>query len=256
MDPQTDGKRLQIQANEDHDPNLNASYLWGKIVRPYTCSDLTKIDDKLIALSGVAKMVKQMLEDRYLAGLWEGILPSQLLWQVFDSQQYDGRPSIRPPHYRAPSWIWASLDGFVDWPCITRTGSMITIIIETHVTPVTRDATGQEKDGFIRLRGHLCPAELYLNETKFPIELGLRVEPHQFFEEKTIIYPDISSNDISGIFYCLPIQQNNGVIESSGLKYSWVYGLILQSVAGTSILMCNSPVLDLTFRERPSGRVR
>lgn len=39
MDPQTDGKRLQTQANED------------KIVRAYTCSDLTKIDDKLIALS-------------------------------------------------------------------------------------------------------------------------------------------------------------------------------------------------------------
>jgi len=106
-------------------------------------------------------MVKQMLEDRYLAGLREGILPSQLLWQVFDSQKYDGRPSIRPPHYRAPSWSWASLDGFVDWPCITRTGNMITII-EAHVTSVTSDATGQVKDGFIRLRGHLCPAEVYL----------------------------------------------------------------------------------------------
>lgn len=172
-----------------------------------------------------------MLEDRYLAGLWEGILPSQLLWQVFDSQKYDGRPSIRPPHYRAPSWSWASLDGFVDWPCITRTGNMITII-EAHVTSVTSDATGQVKDGFIRLRGHLCPAELYLNNTKFPIELGLRVGPHQFFEEKTSIYPDISSEDISGRLYCLPIQQNNSIIASSGLKYSWVYGLILQSVAG------------------------
>jgi hypothetical protein len=55
--------------------------LWYKTVVPfYNVANLTRYEDKLVAISGVAKKMQGLIEDKYVAGLWEKDLLHQLLW--------------------------------------------------------------------------------------------------------------------------------------------------------------------------------
>ena len=110
LDPEVDGRRLRKFSNNKSDPDLDPYHLWAKVVQAYTSSDLSKPGDKLIAIYGIAKRFRSMLNDTYLAGLWLRVLPTQLLWHVDDCSQANGLPAKRPPSYRAPSWSWASVD--------------------------------------------------------------------------------------------------------------------------------------------------
>jgi hypothetical protein len=52
-------------------------------VKSYTCRCLTRDEDTLPALSGLAKPLQGRLHDRYLAGLWRRDIHKQLLWSIF-----------------------------------------------------------------------------------------------------------------------------------------------------------------------------
>ncbi|GME24187.1 hypothetical protein GTA08_BOTSDO09317 [Neofusicoccum parvum] len=80
---------------------------WAAAVRSYTQCALTNGADKLVAVWGIAKLVRDALGEKYGAGLWEERLEEQLPWRV------DGDAGWRPRPLRAPSWSWASLDGVV-----------------------------------------------------------------------------------------------------------------------------------------------
>lgn len=85
---------------------------WKQIVEVYSKTRLTNAEDKLIALSGIASMMYDQINDTYLAGMWQRYLASQLLWYV-DAVFEDGRfyyMSQRPTFYRAPSWSWAAIE--------------------------------------------------------------------------------------------------------------------------------------------------
>ena len=79
---------------------------WHQLVHVYSSCDLTRAEDKLVAISGLAKRVQSCLDDEYLAGLWKGSLPSELLWYATRS---DGCPK-RSSSYYAPTWSWASIE--------------------------------------------------------------------------------------------------------------------------------------------------
>ena len=82
MDLHVDGRNLRLDGGHEFDPSLNAYHLLDQVFQAYTLSDLTEPGDKLVALSGLAKAVQQIVEDEYPAGLWMNILSSQLLWEV------------------------------------------------------------------------------------------------------------------------------------------------------------------------------
>ncbi|KIM95273.1 hypothetical protein OIDMADRAFT_72138, partial [Oidiodendron maius Zn] len=79
---------------------------WSSLVDEYSACLLTKPSDKLVALSGVADRYSEILNDTYVAGLWQSQLPWNLMWYV---QQ--GQEAKRAETYRAPTWSWASIDG-------------------------------------------------------------------------------------------------------------------------------------------------
>jgi hypothetical protein len=60
---------------------------------------LTKEDDRLIALSGVAQQLQLHLDDEYLAGLWRKDLLNELVWY---SSFFTKGP--RPANYRGMSF--------------------------------------------------------------------------------------------------------------------------------------------------------
>ncbi|KAF2814816.1 uncharacterized protein BDZ99DRAFT_352758, partial [Mytilinidion resinicola] len=82
---------------------------WAVIVAEFSGRDLTYAADKLPALSGLASSFNNILGDQYLAGLWQSDLHRSLLW--FRDTFHTGKLS-RPSEYRAPSFTWASVDGY------------------------------------------------------------------------------------------------------------------------------------------------
>jgi len=89
-------------------PNLlaqNTIYqAWGQFLHDYSGDDLTKESDIFVALNGVAEEVGHVMNDRLVAGLWEGRFIEDLCWQ---STTRCRKPTV----WRAPSWSWASTTG-------------------------------------------------------------------------------------------------------------------------------------------------
>jgi hypothetical protein len=115
---------------------------------------LTNPGDKLIALSGIAKKMTEVIQDEYVAGMWRGYLASQLLWNVDDCKQINNEPSQRPREYRAPSFSWASVDGMISPADITDKGVLVEVQ-EVKLHHVTEDKTGLVEGDYLRLSGTL-----------------------------------------------------------------------------------------------------
>ena len=131
---------------------------WSNIVRTYTSSALTKPDDKLVAISGLAKKVQSRFGGQYLAGLWRESLASQLLWHR--SRGRDDQPLRRVMTYRAPSWSWAAVDGSIEMPDWSHLECLVTVT-GAHVVPLGGDVMGQVKGGHIELIGTILKADFH-----------------------------------------------------------------------------------------------
>lgn len=76
-------------------------YHWYTIVREYSSKALTRPEDKLAAISGVAEQYQRSIlggDVEYWAGIWRSDMPHGLCWTLEDGQ------GTRPEEYRAPSW--------------------------------------------------------------------------------------------------------------------------------------------------------
>lgn len=137
---------------------------WRVIVQSFCARDLTRSEDKLPALSGLAKRFSELSNGAlgdYLAGLWQNSLHLDILWQRDDAgvgfalmlpiphkvgrSRYQGKA-------RAPSWSWAAVDGpitFRGGPNTRQRG----ILCKTK--PVRgHDLFGQIESGILVVR---CP---------------------------------------------------------------------------------------------------
>jgi len=79
---------------------------WSRIITQYSPCGLTYRTDKLVALSGLVRLVESRTGLHNLAGLWREYIFPELLWYVHVPGQ---RPSSSDG-YQAPSWSWASLN--------------------------------------------------------------------------------------------------------------------------------------------------
>ncbi|KAF2801733.1 HET-domain-containing protein [Mytilinidion resinicola] len=107
--------RLQETGSIRHHPLAGASddsleQFWISAVRNYTSCNLTKGSDKLMAVWGIAKLVRDALEEEYGAGLWAYRLEEQLAWRVSECT-LDARPTDLRDN---PSWSWASMNGTIE----------------------------------------------------------------------------------------------------------------------------------------------
>lgn len=86
--------------------------VWDDVVKEYTRRQFTFPNDKLVAISGMARSLKGYIDDTYLAGMWRKRLAAELGWWV-----YQGRAHYtlgEEPSYYAPSFSWASVKGQVN----------------------------------------------------------------------------------------------------------------------------------------------
>jgi hypothetical protein len=171
----------QDDATEFKENPLQGYGTWNGIVSMYSRCKLTMENDKLVAISGIARKFGQAMRDEYLAGLWRRELPAQLLWYI--DRDF---PRARPESYIAPSWSWASTSGRIIFdnndkykPAFNpATANAIEIdkhqqslklrracdiqtlaeILEIEVEKDSLNPFGVIEGGFLRIRGSLAKA--------------------------------------------------------------------------------------------------
>lgn len=129
-------------------------YYWNEWVCEYTERDLTKSQDKLPAMAGIAKTMAAHLGDEYKAGLWTGNLPYGLLWQRNEIRV--GSSLVRHDE-AAPSWSWASVSGDIIYPNwkICEPSSKLDLIIHKIDLVEQNPGTFGTATGFILAEGML-----------------------------------------------------------------------------------------------------
>ncbi|KAF2176839.1 HET-domain-containing protein [Zopfia rhizophila CBS 207.26] len=138
---------------------------WLSLIQNYSQRKLTVDQDKLPALSGLARLLAGRTGDRYLAGLWANHLPEDLFWRVYPQEEsysdaVGGLPIRgkilgevkRPKEYRAPSWSRASLDAPVRFLPLTY-GSLVSRVVICSTTPSGVDEYGRVKAGRLVIDG-------------------------------------------------------------------------------------------------------
>ncbi|KAF7678836.1 hypothetical protein GT037_002584 [Alternaria burnsii] len=140
-------------------------HTWLTILEQYTKCRLTFPKDKLVAISGIARLFCEPLADTYCAGLWIRRMPIELLWKrgIRDIPK-PAVPKSTQECYRAPSWSWASVDGPVT-PEASYDASQDTVVIlveikSCHADTKTGDAFSEVLNGIIRLSGFLSKMRL------------------------------------------------------------------------------------------------
>lgn len=79
---------------------------WYQLVDMYQKREVTRAEDRLPAIGGLAAHFAQKLSAKYMAGLWEDDFQRGLLW-------YRSTAVPSDLNLKAPSWSWARLNGGV-----------------------------------------------------------------------------------------------------------------------------------------------
>jgi hypothetical protein len=146
---------------------------WSKIVEPYSDRNLTFPDDRLPALSGLAKKFWEVTNFTYIAGLWQETIWYDLMWQydtvTSSTQMVDISASHIPvaTTYIGPSFSWVSAPGAVNYRLArhsypgTRVRHMS--ILSCSYDTNGRDVFGKAVDARMNIRGTIV--EAYLRRT-------------------------------------------------------------------------------------------
>jgi hypothetical protein len=140
---------------------------WLELVQHYTKLGITKVQDRLPALSGLAKMIQTQTNDTYVAGLWKSNLVEGLAWAL-SGKDFKAEELHNKRPYTAPTWSWASTDralGFLTVADVAKSTSSLEFAADWDWKPDVEildisfetglDPTGQVLAGRITLSGHI-----------------------------------------------------------------------------------------------------
>jgi hypothetical protein len=211
-------KGLPEQDTNSQDLPRMAYQRWKRVVEVYSKTNLANGEDKLIALSGIAKMMSAQVGQTYVAGLWREYIASQLLWRVepvFESGLFS-YPSKRSKDYRAPSFSWAAIDApqGVTYGEITEEGLLINVGKDNVVPPPgTHDKFGLVQSAYLEVTGILKKIEMkktVKKENNPRYEWNLETKASKLTEDwYSNVFLDSPDSDIDvfgpqGDVYCLP----------------------------------------------------
>jgi hypothetical protein len=161
---------------------------WHEVVEEYSQTFLTFADDRLRAVSAVAKRLctaLQLAPSDYLAGLWKSQLPLSLLW--FQQNQYEDPDTPDPTRIAAeidlaPSWSWASIMAPI--MCVMRDNLAATAeVLDVQIARISPNLFDGAEPGSCRLRlsGFICKIDRCIRNGAFRISVaGQHAEFHEF----------------------------------------------------------------------------
>ena len=175
---------------------------WNSLLWAYGQRKLTKATDKMVAISGLAKLFAQQLGAEYVAGLWSDDLIEGLAWQGLGSGKQLSEASSE---YIGPSWSWANYDGIAATGVRPKGFKDVAEIKDWHVK-VKTDANpyGEVENAWIRIRAPMAklePSPIDENEHELRLRgAGLQPYPRMYTRY---------SDDKNGRVVCLDHRQVN-----------------------------------------------
>ncbi len=141
----------QYADNRHSNQTRRLSLAWHNLVMLYSSLNMTFEKDKLVAVSGLAMLFAEQMEQNYFAGLWSSTLLGDLLWETNANK----RIKKKPLSYRAPSWSWASVECPVKylpgWINVDKA-----TVLEINVQNESGSSQwGRVTNGQLRIRGKL-----------------------------------------------------------------------------------------------------
>jgi hypothetical protein len=238
------GSALRMCLKQTNDER-SMRQMWREIVNSYSVRKLTRIEDKLPALSGIAGLLKECSGDNYCAGLWERSLPFDLLWRC------DQSGDLRVRKTRSPSWSWISVDGAVKWPVCQNPnepqplkyiksttyfecGAEGIKVLDVDCELDGKDAYGRVKTGRLVVRTRLRPATIgkvsggRWNEM---FSTGWKVQVNG--SKPAPFWPDVSGEGLkpghsqNNILYVMEVMKCKGTVGS------WEEALVVRSIKGS-----------------------
>ena len=76
------GVSVALRSISSSPPFSGAEEFWVDVVQSYGRCSITKANDKLIAIAGVAQSLTPLFQDDCVAGLWKKDLPWNLVWYM------------------------------------------------------------------------------------------------------------------------------------------------------------------------------
>jgi Heterokaryon incompatibility protein (HET) len=139
------------------------------VSQSYSRRKLTLADDKLTAISGIARAFGRHFRTTYVAGLWLLDLPWGLSWRRRGVTKY-------APSYRAPSFSWAAFDSPVEWPIPSQGQESRLTILETNIKLSGSDPFGRVSACSLVVEGYVHSAVIAPRKTITPTGVDLTWE--------------------------------------------------------------------------------
>lgn len=158
--------------------DVSFRHFWRSAVRQYTSCNLTHISDRLLAIWGIVKVMREELGE-YGEGLWGEYLSEELAWRVVHSPD---RLAVKRMDL-GPTWSWPWTIASIEllnrfefdentWRAVNHTGGPLVLDMEPSVRGcITEDVHPSLKTWRIAIRGALVPA--YMVETREPGSWGI-----------------------------------------------------------------------------------
>ncbi|KAN0106778.1 HET domain containing protein [Hyaloscypha variabilis] len=119
---------------------------WAGVISQYCYKSVTFQKDKLIAVSGIARLFAEKFGTTYLAGMWKEDLIIQLTWFAWEPSSGDIRGTM-------PSWSWAATDNIIFNDSIHRISRSTPLAAVLEATTIVVDDTfGDVRGGTIRIK--------------------------------------------------------------------------------------------------------
>jgi len=112
------GGETEEEQESDYNDGRNSRWIdWYQMVEEYSTRSITKDDDRLVALGGLARLVARATAATYMAGIWDTGFIEGLMWsRSHHPLSLDNKEPLQAPStYAAPSWSWASVIGPVQF---------------------------------------------------------------------------------------------------------------------------------------------
>lgn len=188
---------------------------WLSLVEDYSGCGLTRTEDKLVAISGLIKLIEVQSGKTNVAGLWEEALVRCLLWtpkSTFGNRLIFG----------FPSWSWASLEGAVNYRVLHR-GMLALQTFDDAMHADWEVDVIEVSNTTLVLCGYLVKAEEVIGWPR----VNMRAAEDLDRWCGGLIY-DLDEHDEDGS-WCIPLHSRY-LDENSLAGPPWVTGLVVQAL--------------------------
>ncbi|KAE9369738.1 HET-domain-containing protein [Stipitochalara longipes BDJ] len=178
-------EKVSAQEHETTDEKTKltqaAHHLWWDLVLTYSRCALSKDEDILVAISGIANIMENNLKDQYIGGLWRSTLLKDLLWSSRTPS------SVRPFPLLAPTWSWASMKGPIFRSTVSegfcRRVLDFAQIMDIQIKTSGDERNGQIENGYLTIQGLLFDLlwneEMYqLNVSRCNFKVNVELDDH------------------------------------------------------------------------------